>query len=532
MSILLTIALLTLGVCFLFMTVGAREKGLPPGPPTVPILGNLHIFPTEFPYYKFTEWARKYGVLYSLKLGPSTAIVLTDVAAVKELMDKRSGTTADRPPLYIVHHTTGGLHMALGRYTQTWKTLRKTAATILTSQAAARHLPIQRAEATQLLYNILCSPQASLSFYTDIQRYSISVILSVLYGKRVPRYETSEIAAFFKVTHEWSHLVEPGATPPVDAIPLLKFVPEQWAKWKRDCKRVRNLQRALYFGWVDETKGILRRGEGNGSYVEEVLARQEELGIDDEKIGYFGGALVETGSDTTSSYLQSLVLALVAYSDAQKKAHEEIDRVVGEHRMPTLEDLEYMPYICAMILETHRFRPGAPLNIPHATLAAEEYQGYIIPKGAIIFVNTSLYDNAEDFVPDRYLLTENGTRPGVDGTDLRPTFAFGFGRFICPGIHLAQNSININVMNLVWAFDFNPDIDSDGNLIPADTFAYRKGMSTGPLPFKCRITPRTAQKAEIIEHAFLQATDTFEKFEAGLNSEDREFVAKSRAYGD
>jgi hypothetical protein len=66
----------------------------------------------------------------------------------------------------------------------------------------------------------------------------------------------------------------------------LKFVPEQWARWKRDCKRVRNLQRALYFGWVDETKGILRRGEGNGSYVEEVLARREELGMDDEKIGF------------------------------------------------------------------------------------------------------------------------------------------------------------------------------------------------------------------------------------------------------
>jgi hypothetical protein len=45
------------------------------------------------------------------------------------------------------------------------------------------------------------------------------------------------------------------------------------------------------------------------------------------------------------------VLVLVAYPDAQKKAHEEIDRVVGEHRMPTLEDLEYMPYIRAMILE-------------------------------------------------------------------------------------------------------------------------------------------------------------------------------------
>jgi hypothetical protein len=42
---------------------------------------------------------------------------------------------------------------------------------------------------------------------------------------------------------------------------------------------------------------------------------------------------------------------LVAYPDAQNKAHEEIDGVVGEHRMPSLEDLEHMPYIRAMILE-------------------------------------------------------------------------------------------------------------------------------------------------------------------------------------
>jgi cytochrome P450 len=61
--------------------------------------------------------------------------------------------------------------------------------------------------------------------------------------------------------------------------------------------------------------------------------------------------VLEGGADTTTSYLQSLVLALVAYPEAQKKAHEEIDRVVGEHRMPTLEDLEQMPYIRAIISE-------------------------------------------------------------------------------------------------------------------------------------------------------------------------------------
>jgi cytochrome P450 len=57
------------------------------------------------------------------------------------------------------------------------------------------------------------------------------------------------------------------------------------------------------------------------------------------------------GSETTSSYLQFLILALVAYPDTPKKAHEEIDRIVGMDRLPTLDDLEHMPYVLGMILE-------------------------------------------------------------------------------------------------------------------------------------------------------------------------------------
>ncbi|KAF8130948.1 cytochrome P450 [Mycena galopus ATCC 62051] len=526
MSILLALAVVALCTAFLLRKVGTRESGLPPGPPTLPILGNLHIFPTEFQHYKFTEWARKYGGLYSLKVGPHTVIVLTDAEAVKELMDRRSETTADRPSLHVGDRTTGGLHMVLAHPTQTWKTLRKTAAAILTPQVTTRHLPIQRAEAVQLLHDILHSPQ---SFYTDIQRYSFSVILSILYGKRAPRYDNHEITTFYNALLEWVQLASPGATPPIDAVPILKCVPERWAKWKRDCKRVRNLQRRLYFGWLDETKKRMRVGGENGSYMEEVLARKDELEMDNELTGYFGGALMEGGSESTATFLQSLVLALIAYPEAQKKAHEEMDRVVGEHRMPTLGDLEHMPYIRALILETHRFRPVGPLAIPHAALAAEEYRGYVIPKGSTIIVNISLYDNPEDFLPDRYLLTENGTKLGVDGSSMRHSFVFGFGRRLCPGIHLARNAININTMNLIWAFNFKPEIDAEGHPVPVDTFAYKQGLGSAPHPFKCRITPRTAEKAKIIECEFLEAAETFSKFEVELGLEDKEFLTKSRA---
>ncbi|KAJ7312237.1 cytochrome P450 [Mycena albidolilacea] len=550
MALVLLFALVAL--CFaIVLKVGSRGKGLPPGPPTIPILGNAHIFPTEFPHHKFTEWARKYGGLFSLKIGNDTVVVLTDAAAVKELMDKRSSTTADRPPSYVGLLITDGLHMALARFTPAWKTERRASAAILTPRATNQHLPIQRAEAIQLLYNILHSPQ---SFYTDIQLYSTSVIYSVLHGRRVPQYETEEVTGFIAVMHEWDALLEPGAVPPIDAIPILNLIPERWEKWKRDCKRVRDLQRARYFGLVEETRERMRRNRHNGSFMEDVLERQAELGMDDEMVGWFGGTLLEGATDTTSSYIQSLVLALVAYPEAQKKAHEEIDRVVGEHRMPTLEDLEQMPYVRAIISETHRFRPIAPLGAPHATLATEEYHGYIIPKGTTIFVNMwgifhdpgkftivldsvqlilcslALFDNPEDFIPERYPLSENGTKPGVDGSDLRPTFYFGFGRRICPGMYLAQNSINLNAMNLLWAFDFKPDIDMNGNTIPVDIFAYRKGIATAPLPFKCRITPRTASKARIIENEFLETADTFSKFEVGLSPEDKEFVARSREH--
>ncbi|KAF7333381.1 Cytochrome p450 [Mycena venus] len=398
MSVLL-IFLLALCVAVLLGKVGSRESGLPPGPPIVPVLGNAHIFPTEFAHYKFTEWARKYGGIFSLKVGPSTVVVLIDVAAVKELLDKRSATTWDRPPIHITECITGGLHMVLARSTSPWKILRKATGAILTAQATEQHLPIQQAEATQLLYDILRSPQAIFLY-----RHLPLLVLS----------------------HPVSALRKAG--------PAIQYP----------------------------------GGEGNGSYMEEVVAREQELGMDDEMTSYFGSSLLETGSETTSTYLQSLILALVAYPEVQEKAHEEIDHVVGKDRMPTLDDLENMPYIRAMILETHRFRPVIPLGIPHSTLVAEEYQGHIIPKGATIFVN------------------------------------------------------NINAINLLWAFDFKPDIDADGNPI--------MGIANAPQPFKCLITPRSTEKAKIIEREFLDAADTFSKFEVDLNDEDKEYVSKLRAY--
>ncbi|KAG8924505.1 hypothetical protein FRC02_010372, partial [Tulasnella sp. 418] len=141
------------------LQIGKRESFLPPGPDTIPLLGNLHLFPTSNIHFKFTEWARQYGEIYSLKMGPGTAIVITSPAAVRQIMDKNSAATSSRPEHHIGYTVTEGLNMGLCGYNDTWRTFRRASHEILTPQACARHLPIQQAEATQLMYDLLVRPE-------------------------------------------------------------------------------------------------------------------------------------------------------------------------------------------------------------------------------------------------------------------------------------------------------------------------------------------------------------------------------------
>lgn len=78
---------------------------------------------------------------------------------------------------------------------------------------------------------------------------------------------------------------------------------------------------------------------------------------------------------------------MTLYPEAQKKAQEEIDRVVGSDRLPTLADRENMPYIQALIKEVLRWHPGSPLGIPHTSTQDDVYNGYFIPKGSILLPN-------------------------------------------------------------------------------------------------------------------------------------------------
>lgn len=219
---------------------------------------------------------------------------------------------------------------------------------LFTAREVANTMPIQNAEATQTIYDLIHDPE---NYNEHIQRFTTAVILASVFGQRGEQFKSPKVQALYDVQNRFTGILEPGAAPPVDALTFLKYWPERIAPWKKAAKEIRKDQRALYFQLLEETKERMREGRSTGCFMESLLHNQPKSGLDDEHIAYIGGILMEAGSDTTSSTLLSFILGVLQKPEALKRAQNEIDQRCGRNRSPGPEDIENLPYIDACMNE-------------------------------------------------------------------------------------------------------------------------------------------------------------------------------------
>ncbi len=72
---------------------------------------------------------------------------------------------------------------------------------------------------------------------------------------------------------------------------------------------------------------------------------------------------------------------MAKHVDVQRKAQEEIDRVIGSNRLPNHSDRPYLPYIEAIYREALRYSQPLGIGAPHALTEDDTYKGYFLPKG-------------------------------------------------------------------------------------------------------------------------------------------------------
>ncbi|KAL2206006.1 cytochrome P450 [Sarocladium strictum] len=413
---------------------------------------------------------------------------------------------------------TNDTHILFVPYGDNWRKLRKTLQGLLNIKAVDRLLPIQNAEAIQMMQQLIQSPDA---WYDHVRRYSTSVILASVFGLRGPTFEHPRVEALYHVQDQLTRIAEIGATPPVDMFPILKYMPDFLAPWRSWARNIRKEHRALYFGLLRETQELVVQGKApEDAFMVRLLNEQEKSGYDDEHIAYIGGTLMEAGSDTTASTLLSFILAMALFPEALAKCQTEVDTICGSGRTPTPEDFEALTYLKAAMTETLRWRPVAAGGIPHALTQDDQYKGYDFPKGTILFANTwaiqrtTDYDAPDQFYPERFLNNRFGIAESAAASSSdrrRPIYGFGAGRRVCPGQRLAENSQLLNMAKLVWTFAIKP---GSGTIDDSMETGYTGGFLVAPTKFPVSITPRSAERKAVIAREFSECSELLAQFKS------------------
>lgn len=306
--------------------------------------------------------------------------------------------------------------------------------------------------AKRYILDILENPKIH---HEHAKRFSAAVTLALAYGKTAGGYDDPEVVTINRCLVRLGSSLSPGAWK-VDFFPWLRYVPGYLRKLKEDHEE----ELKIFKRHLEDVRRIISRGEPTPpSFTKYLLAHQGAFQFSDDEVAYLAAALFGTDGDSTASTMTVGIVAAACYPEAQKKVQKELDAVIGRDRAPTFADESDLPQLRAFILETFRWNPviGGG-GFPHKATEDIAWQNYVIPKGATVVGNIwsicrdpTVFPKPEHFDPQRWLTPEGKIRD-----DLK-VYAFGFGRRVCPGQHLASASVFINTLLVLWAFNIRKD---------------------------------------------------------------------------
>jgi cytochrome P450 len=482
---------------------------LPPGPPPLPLIGNVHQAPKSHAWLQYHEWSKKYGPVMYLNMAGQSVVILSTTQAATDLLNRRSAQYSDRPSLVVAGElVTKGLHMLLRPYNARYRLHQRMGAPLLNFRASNAYRPVQDLESKQLLFDLLAGYDREGEKGIDpehwLERMTASIIYALLYGYRLKTGDELELTTAKHVQAEAVKNLEPGAHL-VDSFPILKYLPEPLAPWKKPAEMLYQLERNLHLGNLE--RGLASPG---WTFSKHMKASPEAQDMSAEELAFDLGILANAALDTSTITMFWFVVACITEdSDFVAKAQKLIDEVVGRNRLPSFDDRPRLVYIDAIMNEVLRWRPTVTGGAPHATRTKDTYQGYRIPADSVVLANhwaivreESVFgQNADSFLPERWIAGGgDDAKASEDSIKDLPSTGFGFGRRVCTGQHIARNSLFLTFARLLWAFDIEAGMSEEtGQQATIDPMASTPSFTAKPLPFKAVFRPRGPLVRELIE---------------------------------
>ncbi|PVH32675.1 hypothetical protein PAHAL_9G457600 [Panicum hallii] len=393
----------------------ARKYDLPPGPRPWPVIGNLDLI-GPLPHHSARDLSARHGPLVSLRLGSFHAVVASSPDMARFFLRTRDLAFVDRPRTaagrYTTYNCSGLFYSPYGAY---WRQGRK----------------LWQAE----LFN----------------------------ARRLASLE--HVRGEEEVHRRWGWLA-------VHAGGVQGYV----KRMKRSAKMFdRFLEHVL------DEHNERRRREGEEFVARDMvdvlleLADDPNLEVPIHRDGVKGFILdlIGGGTDTSAVTVEWAMSELLRNPEVLAKATEELDRVIGRDRLVAEEDIPNLPYMEAVVKETMRLHPVAPLLTPRLCREDVSVGGYDVPAGTRVLINIwaigrdpAVWEAPMAFRPERFV----GSGVDVKGQDLE-LLPFGSGRRMCPGIGLGLKMVHMILANLLHAFAWRlPDGVAAEDLSMEETF--------------------------------------------------------------
>ncbi|KAM5350440.1 hypothetical protein ACJ41O_006945 [Fusarium nematophilum] len=436
---------------------GPRRR-LPPGPKPLPIVGNMRDFPPEG-VPEFEHWLKHkdlYGPISSVTVLGTTLVIIHDKTMARDLLEKLAAKTSVRPSMTFANKMCG------------YESI------------------------------VLCQ-----GYNATFRRTAAATTLQITYGYTIESDKPDALVDLIeRMMTEFSLAAAPFAWL-VGLVPLLQHVPEGFpgTTFKQTARKWRDSIQAVAHVPYRFVQQQMTANCFRPSYVSELI---QECSTDDNKnslspedeeaIIWTAASLYGAAADLTVITLTTFTLAMILFPDVQRKAQAEIDSIAAD-RLPDFEDRDQLPYVNAVVKETLRWWPIAPMGFPHAADEDIEYQGHHIPKGAYLLPavwwflhDPDLYANPNSFHPERFLSPRDEPDPSA---------SFGYGRRMCPGRFFADSGLYLNIVQTLAVFNIRRAVDEAGNDIKVDVRP-NPGILSYSGEFRFKISPRSEKHAELI----------------------------------
>ncbi|XP_073146765.1 cytochrome P450 71A8-like [Henckelia pumila] len=464
--LLLLISLLLMYFVTKWIYKPRSKKRLPPSPPKLPILGNLHQL-SALTHRSLQSLGRKYGPVLLLQFGSKPVFIVQSADAAMEIMKTNDLMFADKP----TSRTTDKLFfdskdISVAPYGEYWRKMKSMCILQLLNVKRVQSFHSIREEETALLMERIKSSRLPVNLSELFLSLTNDVICRSAFGRK---YTDGKFGKRFPMLlKELLQLL--GGVKIGEFIPYLGWIDRLSgldAKVDSVAKEFDEfleivIQEHMNTG-QENGEAVVKEEKGRECFVDILLKIYKDnvtgVHIDRDNIKGIILDILAGGTDTASATLEWAMTELLRHPIVMKKLQKEVREILEGKRDITDNDLEKMHYLKAVIKETLRYHVPVPFmaRVARDNLKVREFD---IASGTMVIINAwaigrdpASWNEPEKFMPERFLNTWVDFR----GQDFG-LIPFGAGRRGCPGITFAMASVELVLANLMQKFNWDlPD---------------------------------------------------------------------------